>query len=174
MMFAARENEKTLRYWENCGGATTINSYRFGGSINDILPEHCKLLEEARPYYETEDYIFTHANYLPDVPMSMQPDYQLRWALFEADKMRPHESGKTVFVGHTEQVDGEVLDLGFATCIDTACWKNGWLTAMDAATRSTWQASRWGMLREVDEPSQSLWLSKHFRAGKAQAVGATH
>lgn len=162
MLFAARENEKALRYWENCGGAATLNSYRFGGSLKDIPDERWLLLNECRPCYETESHIFTHANYHPDVPMLLQPDYQLRWALFEPDKMQPHVSGKPVFVGHTEQVHGEVLDLGFATCIDTACWRNGWLTAIEASTKHIWQASRWGLLRDPGEPSQRSQLAQHL------------
>ena len=79
MMYAARENEKALRYWENCGGVATLNSYRFGGSLKDIPKEHWILLDECRPYFETESHIFTHANYLPDVSMPLQPGYQLRW-----------------------------------------------------------------------------------------------
>lgn len=42
--------------------------------------------------------------------------------LFEPEEMRPHQSGRTVVVGHTEQRNSEILDLGFAICIDTACW----------------------------------------------------
>ncbi len=65
--------------------------------------------------------------------------------------MRPHFSGKPVFVGHTEQRNSEILDLGFAACIDTACWRHGWLTALEVHTRQAWQASRWGLLRDPDE-----------------------
>ena len=67
------------------------------------------------------------------------------------ETIRPHHSGKTVIVGHTEQRDGEILDLGFAICIDTACWKHGWLTALEVRTRQIWQASRWGNLRTDGE-----------------------
>ena len=151
MMFAAKESEAALRYWERCGGVATLNSYRFGGNLNDIPPEHWALLETCVPYYETDDFIFTHANYLADTPMSEQPEYTLRWALFDPPKERPHFSGKTVVVGHTEQKNAEILDLGFAMCIDTACWKYGWLTAIDAPSREHWQASRWGVLREEGE-----------------------
>lgn len=154
MMFAARNSEKALRYWENCGGVQTLNSYRFGGSLKDIPREHWQLLETARPYYETDSYIFTHANYLPDAAMSAQPDYQLRWALFEPQEARPHASGKPVVVGHTEQPNCEVLDLDFAICIDTACWRHGWLTAMELPSKRLWQASRWGMLRDPGEAPQ--------------------
>lgn len=83
--------------------------------------------------------------------MSMQPDHQLRWALLEPNEVHPHISGKTVVVGHTEQANSEVLDLGFVVGMDTACWRHGWLTALEAPTRHVWQASRWGMLRDQDE-----------------------
>jgi serine/threonine protein phosphatase 1 len=151
MLFAARNSEQALRYWENCGGVATLNSYRFGGSLRDIPSRHWALLAESRPYFETDDFIFTHANYLPDVPMNAQPEHQLRWALFEPADMHPHMSGKPVIVGHTEQEDSEILDLGFAICIDTACWRHGWLTALEVRTRDIWQASRWGILRDEGE-----------------------
>jgi len=155
MMFAARESEKALRYWENCGGVATLNSYEFGAKLDQIPPEHWALLEQGLDYYETEDYIFTHANYAYDVPMDEQLGYQLRWSLFEPAKERPHMSGKTVLVGHTEQADAEILDLGFALCIDTACWRYGWLTALDVRSGQVWQASRWGVVREPDEATHA-------------------
>jgi serine/threonine protein phosphatase 1 len=158
MMFAALESEAALRYWERCGGVATLNSYRFGGNLSDIPAEHWALLETCRPYYETDEFIFTHANYLADVSMEEQPEYTLRWALFDAEKERPHFSGKTVIVGHTEHKNAEILDLGFAMCIDTACWKYGWLTAIDAPSREYWQASRWGVLREGDETAHRTQL----------------
>ena len=160
MLYAARENEQALRYWEDCGGVATLNSYRFGGRLSDIPEEHWKLLNECRAYYETEGFIFTHANYVPDVPMALQPGYQLRWALFEPDRMRRHASGKPVLVGHREQLDGEIVDLGFALCLDTACWRNGWLTAMEVTTKQIWQASRWGILRDPGEPNRRARLSE--------------
>jgi serine/threonine protein phosphatase 1 len=134
MLFAARDSEEALRFWENCGGAAMLSSYRIGGTLRDVPDAHWRLLEESQPYVETEDFIFSHANYLPEAPMSKQPGRQLRWALFDPEEMQPHISGKPVTVGHTEQRDGEILDLGFATCIDTACWRYGWLTALDRTT----------------------------------------
>jgi serine/threonine protein phosphatase 1 len=160
MLYAARESAAAQRYWENCGGALTIDSYHFGGTMHDIPEKHWKLLDGCLPYYETQDYIFTHANYLPDEPMDLQPGHQLRWAMFEPEKELPHLSGKPVFVGHTEQRSGEVLDLGFATCLDTACWRYGWLTAMDARTKHVWQASKWGLMREPGEQGHRERLSK--------------
>jgi len=151
MMLAARESVPALRYWENCGGVMTLNSYRYGGHLRDVPESHWNLLAQGRPFYETEGVIFTHANYLPEVPMSQQPEHQLRWALLEPSEARPHCSGKPVFVGHTEQPTSEVLDLGFVICLDTACWRHGWLTAMDVNTREIWQASRFGIPRSGDE-----------------------
>jgi serine/threonine protein phosphatase 1 len=153
MFLAARGSESALRYWENCGGVATLNSYRFGAKLEDIPPEHWALIESCRPFFETDEFILTHANYLPDRPISEQDEYQLRWALFEPEEMIPHMSGKTVVVGHTEQRNSEILDLGFAICIDTACWRHGWLTALDCHSRVCWQASRWGLLRAADEPT---------------------
>jgi serine/threonine protein phosphatase 1 len=160
MMFAAREREAAQRYWENCGGALTIDSYHFGGRLSDIPEAHWQLLADCLPYYETDEFIFTHANYLPDEPMELQPGHELRWSVLEPKKVRPHLSCKTVFVGHTEQRDCEVLDLGFVVCIDTACWKYGWLTAIDVRTKHLWQASKWGILREPDEAPHREQLKK--------------
>lgn len=163
MMFAARENKDALRYWEDCGGVYTLNSYRFGADLSAVPDRHWNLLNAAVPYYETDDFIFTHANYLPELAMSQQPPHQLRWAIFEPEEMQPHQSGKTVVVGHTEQRNCEILDLGFAICIDTACWRHGWLTALDVGSRDFWQASRWGVLREDEEPTHRGKLPQFVR-----------
>ncbi len=163
MMQAARENEKALRYWENCGGVATLNSYRFGATLADIPSEHWALLDTCVPYYETDRFILTHANYVADLPMADQPEYSLRWELFDAAKEKPHISGKTVVVGHTEQKDAEILDLGFAMCIDTACCKYGWLTAIDLSARDVWQANRWGVMRDGDESSHRHQLKELFK-----------
>ncbi len=163
MMWSARDTEGALRYWENCGGVSTLNSYRFGAVLDDIPPEHWDLLQTAQPFFETDDFILTHANYRADQPMSEQPSYQLRWALFEPEEMQPHMSGKTVVVGHTEQRDSEILDIGFAICIDTGCWRYGWLTALELNSRVFWQASRWGVLREDQEPTHRGRLPEWVR-----------
>jgi serine/threonine protein phosphatase 1 len=153
MMYAARDDEKALRYWENCGGVQTMNSYKFGGTLADIPAEHWALLGSSVPYHESDGYIFTHANYRPDLPMAEQPEFSLRWELFDPANQQPHISGKPVVAGHTEQKNAEILDLGFAICIDTTCCKYGWLTALDVWSHQVWQANRWGMLRDSEETS---------------------
>lgn len=162
MMLGAREGREAFLAWQNCGGANTLGSYHFPGSMQDVPAEHWALIESCLPYYETEDIIFTHANYLPDIPMTRQPGHYLRWTLFEPHDMHPHVSRKPVIVGHTEQKDGEICDLGFAMCIDTACWRYGWLTAVDCYTGDQWQASRWGVMREPAEESHRERLTQIF------------
>ncbi len=153
MMLAARTNQQALGYWETCGGVATLDSYFHGARLTIVPPEHWALLQHTRDFYETDHFIFTHANYVPELPMAEQPEHQLRWALFDAHEARPHVSGKPVIVGHTEQTNSEILDLGFAACIDTACWRHGWLTALELPSKHVWQASRFGMLRDRDEPT---------------------
>lgn len=162
MMLGAREGQEAFLAWQNCGGANTLSSYHFPGIMQDVPAEHWALIESCLPYYETEDIIFTHANYLPDIPMARQPGHYLRWTLFEPHDMHPHVSRKPVIVGHTEQKDGEIFDLGFAMCIDTACWRYGWLTAVDCYTGDQWQASRWGVMREPAEESHRERLTQIF------------
>jgi serine/threonine protein phosphatase 1 len=71
----------------------------------------------------------------------------LRWESLRATTPGPHESGKTVIVGHSSQKSGEILDLGHLACIDTFCYGGGWLTALDVKTGDVWQASRDGTMR---------------------------
>ena len=151
MLLAARSSEPALRHWEVCGGVQTLNSYRFGGTLDDIPEDHWEFVRSCRDFFETDNHIFVHANFDPRLPMPAQEDYTLRWELLEPDVARCHGSGKTVIVGHTEQADGEVLDLGCVKCIDTACWRYGWLTALEVNTNQIWQASRFGQLRESGE-----------------------
>lgn len=151
MLLAARSNEAALRYWEVCGGARTLSSYRFGGSLDDVPKDHWEFVEGGRDSYETANHIFVHANFDPDVSLAAQEPHALRWELLDPDFVRCHHSGKTVIVGHTEQKDGELLDLGCVKCIDTACWRYGWLTALEVNTGDVWQTSRFGQLREPNE-----------------------
>jgi serine/threonine protein phosphatase 1 len=172
MMLTAREKPEAVAYWLNIGGASTLNSYRFGGKIEEVPAEHWALIAQGRPYFETDEAIFTHANYIADLPMAEQPGRQLRWALFEPQELEPHMSGKPVIVGHTEQRNGEILDLGFTVCIDTACWRYGWLTALELPSRKVWQASRWGRVREIGEPSHREPLAEILVKNRPALAGS--
>ncbi|MCA9055326.1 MAG: serine/threonine protein phosphatase [Planctomycetaceae bacterium] len=156
MLLSALENPQLIDGWINCGGMATINSYKFCGGIEDIDPQHIEFLRTFRDYYETDSHILVHANYEPDLPLAEQPSHALRWSLLDDPDHPPHRSGKRVVVGHTEQRDGEILDLGCVVCIDTYCHFAGWLTALDLGTGETWQTSRWGALREPEEDTELL------------------
>ncbi len=156
MLLAALDSPGLRNSWLNCGGIATINSYKFCGKIDDIDPRHIEFLRTFRDYYETDSHILVHANYDPDLPPAEFPPHVLRWATLDDRDPCPHVSGKTSIVGHTEQRDGEVLDLGGLVCIDTYCHFCGWLTALDLETGETWQASRWGAMREPEEDASLL------------------
>lgn len=73
MMLAARSGAEAFNYWQNCGGALTLSSYHFPGRMEDVTAEHWVMIESCLPYYETDDLIFTHANYLPNMPTAAPP-----------------------------------------------------------------------------------------------------
>ena len=70
MLFAALESQSELRYWLNFGGEETLKSYPYRGGDEFIDPEHVRFLKEARDFYETDEFIFVHASYDPNKPMS--------------------------------------------------------------------------------------------------------
>ena len=132
--------------WLEFGGYTTFTSY--GGRVPDGVPDdHVEFLKDCRLWYESDTHLFTHASYLPDVPLDEQPEDVLLWAKIRESVPGPHCSGKRVIVGHTAQRDGEVLDLGHLICIDTCCYGDGWLTAMDVDSGELWQADKHGQMR---------------------------
>jgi serine/threonine protein phosphatase 1 len=154
MLLAALDNERLKSQWINVGGMETLNSYRFCGDLDAIPPEHLEFLRGFVDYYETDTQVFTHAGYDPDLPFADQPPHALRWQVLERPWPQPHCSGKQVVIGHTEQRNGEILDLGHIVCLDTACRSYGWLTLWDADTGETWQASKWGVLHEPEHPEE--------------------
>ena len=117
-------------------------------ALADWVPRpHREFLAHCRPYYETPTHLFVHGGYVPELAMDEQPGLALRWRVTDAASARPHSSGKVAVVGHTPQMSGEILDLGFLICIDTNCARGGWLTALDTTTGRVWQADQVGRLR---------------------------
>lgn len=146
MLLAAMEGEHEFRFWRDCGGDATLDSY--GGQLDDIPPEHLAFIRACRPFYETAEFIFVHANYEPELPLSQQPPDVLFWKHLLYGIPPKHQSGKTAVVGHTPQPTGQVLDLGHILCLDTYCFGSGFLTAMDLETGEIWQADKYGRVRE--------------------------
>jgi serine/threonine protein phosphatase 1 len=164
MLLEALGNERVKNSWLMCGGVATVNSYRFCGDIDVIPAEHVEFIRTFRDCYETDSYIFVHANYEPHLSLEDQPEHVLRWSLLEAFAPVPHASGKTVVVGHTEQKGGEILDLGCVKCIDTYCYGYRWLTALDVHSGEVWQSSRWGVLRDPGETIDGLLKARQLIA----------
>jgi serine/threonine protein phosphatase 1 len=148
MLFSALESESELRSWLDLGGEETLRSYPYRGGDDFVDPEHVQFLKaNARDYHETDEFIFVHASYDPNKPMSEQSGTILQWEFVVPNQMRPHFSGKTVFAGHTPQTSGDILDLGFLKVIDTDCSRGGWLTALEVHSGEIIQANQQGQLR---------------------------
>jgi serine/threonine protein phosphatase 1 len=153
VLLAALRDISNLRLWLTLGGTDTLRSYGWvsGGprrALADWIPRtHRDFLTRCRSYHETRSHLFVHAGFVPELPLKEQPGQALRWRVTDAGTAAPHGSGKVAVVGHTPQMSGEVLDLGFLVCIDTNCARGGWLTALDTGTGRIWQADRAGRLR---------------------------
>ena len=115
---------------------------------DDILRmSHLDFLKACRPFHETDDHFFVHANYVADLSLEQQPHFTSLWEHLSHHHPGPHLSGKIGVVGHTPQVNGEILDLEHLLCIDTHCYGGGWLTALDVTSGNYWQANNAGELR---------------------------
>lgn len=153
MLLAALADKEAARKWLMNGGTDTLRSYGWSPSgprtrLADLVPaRHQAFVRGCRLYHETDTHLFLHAGYVPDLPMAAQPRLALLWRVTDPEAAAPHVSGKVAVVGHTPQLTGEVLDLGFLLCIDTTCARGGWLTALDVTTGQVWQADRTGRLR---------------------------
>ncbi len=135
-----------MDFWMECGGRATLASY--GDSLHEIPEAHLRFLQSCRYFHTTERHAFIHANYYPELPWEDQPPFMAQWESLQSTTPGPHESGKTVLVGHTSQRTGEVLHLGHLICVDTYCYGGGWLTAYEVHTGEIWQANRNGVLRQ--------------------------
>ncbi len=133
--------------WLRSGGQATVASY--GGSLEKIPADHFEFFQDLRGYYETSDSIFVHAGYQHDRAMPEQDDATTYWGHLPLPPPPPHFSGKRVFVGHTPQPGGEILDVGHLVCVDTYCFGGGYLTALNLATYDAIQADWHGHLRRA-------------------------
>nr|WP_228140553.1 metallophosphoesterase [Moraxella osloensis] len=79
MMLGAVYEREYLKYWLKFGGIETLQSFgvTFGVTIDlqgllQIPYVYYKLLKTSLPYYQTDDFIFTHATPLPHTPTNGQ------------------------------------------------------------------------------------------------------
>ncbi len=148
MLDVIRDNKPHFR-WLQYGGVETLDSYGFIGSLDVIPAEHLAFFDSMVDFYETENHFFTHANYAPELPLTEQTVFTLRWQKLTEVTPGPHFSGKRAIVGHTHDHAGEIFDIGHVICIDTFCYGGGWLTALDANSGELWQANLHGELRSL-------------------------
>ncbi len=146
MMYKALQGGKQdFQFWYQHGGSATLASY--GGDIQYIPQHHLTFLSHCVRFYETDTHFFVHANYEPDLPLIEQPDEILFWRHVGDYPPGPHISGKIAVVGHTPQTEGDILDLDHLKVIDTYCYGDQWLTAVDVDSGMIWQANNLGKLR---------------------------
>lgn len=151
MMRGARQGRDDFRFWLACGGAAALESYaRPSGivTLDDIPDPHWHLIDRGcLDWFETDTHIFVHANLHPDKSLAEQPTEWLHWQPLSKDRHKPHQSGKTMICGHTEQRSGWPLRLLAAVCIDTWAYGDGWLTCLDVETGEYLQANELGQTR---------------------------
>jgi serine/threonine protein phosphatase 1 len=153
LLLDALRNPAAIEKWLRCGGTETVRSY--GGKPDDPSPpiasliprSHQEFIASCRPYFETDTHLFVHAGVVAELPIDQQPGLAMRWRVTHRSTAQPHCSGKTLVVGHTPQSSGEVLDLGFLLCLDTHCYRGGFLTALELPSGQLWQAGRQGRMR---------------------------
>lgn len=154
MILDAREDDLKANLWQSYGGFEALISY---GAVYDpnwaakISDSHWKFFADTVRYCETKDDIFVHACLDAEADMDDQPDWLLYWEF--VDRLKPHKSGKRIICGHSPQRSGQILDLGFAACIDTGAAYGGWLTCLDVASGCWWQTNE---MREVRQGLMSL------------------
>jgi serine/threonine protein phosphatase 1 len=131
-------------FWIECGGDETLRS--FGCDDVESMPDYVfDFLNETRLYYETEKFIFVHANVDAEVPMESQSANTLLWRHLEYAPA--HCSGKVVICGHTPQASGLPVHFGSAVCIDTDVGRSGWLTCYEPLRGRYWQCNADGKRR---------------------------
>lgn len=164
--------------WLQMGGQTTLVSY--GGLLDSFPASHREFIDRCLPYFEMEDNFFVHANYLPDKLLREHSPETLHWEHLHDRFPKPHISGRTAWLGHSPQFDGEILDVGHMVCIDTYCFGGKYLSAVDIDTRAVWQADKQGMMRQKYGPLVNfvghLFLELRrslFRRKRATPLNAT-
>ncbi len=145
MLMGVAERGLDADFWLRSGGQATVTSY--GGSLEKIPDKHLEFFRNLRGYYETSDSIFVHAGYQHDRDMDDQEEAVTYWSHLTAPPPPPHVSGKRVFVGHTPQAGGSILNIEHLVCVDTYCFGGGYLTALDVDSFEVVQTNLHGHLR---------------------------
>jgi serine/threonine protein phosphatase 1 len=156
MMYKALQgNQKDFEFWYQHGGSATLASY--GGNLEQMPQHHLTFLSHCLRFYETDTHFFVHANYDEDVPLDQQSDEALFWRHVNEYPPGLHQNGKIAYVGHTPQTEGDVLDFGHLKVIDTFCYGDQWLSAVDVHSGVVYQANTRGDFRTEQLPPQESY-----------------
>jgi serine/threonine protein phosphatase 1 len=149
MMLDARREPMLYAQWLQYGGQNTLDSYAqhgYDGTLPGVPAAHWNFLEnQCVDWFEAARHFFVHANADPKRELTNQTVSTLRWQKF--GEPSPHRSGKTMICGHTYQESGFPRNLGYAVCIDTFVYGDGWLTCLDVDSGKYWQANQQGASR---------------------------
>lgn len=141
MMINAIKYTDERKYWFKYGGIETMQSFHQTADLHGILAiphEYINWLKRLKPYYETDDFIFSHATPFYHLSMQHQTDNGLRWRFLEANDVG-HITGKKIICGHSSQKNGQVLLQGDIICIDTYACGGQKLTALEINKMTAWQ-----------------------------------
>ncbi len=145
MMRQAISGSGLMDQWLQAGGQATVDSY--GGSLDNVPPEHIRFLVSGVAFWESENDIFVHACLESNISLTNQTSDYLRWKHLGGMEA-PHVSGKRVVCGHTAQRDGVPLVFDGWACIDTFAHGGKWLSCLDVNSDLLVQASEQGDVRE--------------------------
>ena len=144
MMLESREGGAIETAWLSFGGRETLESY--GGGYGMVPRSHWRFLKSGRDYWSTESEIFVHASLEPGKPLASQTTDWLRWTRITG-KEPPTECGRRVICGHTNLQKGVPLIWDGWVCIDTWCYGDQYLTALDVTSNLIYQAKQTGETR---------------------------
>lgn len=138
MLGAIADPAGLLRGWLSIGGNATLFSY--GGPLASVPPQHVEFLRSGIDLFPTATEIFVHANLKPGIPLYEQHSDWLRWTSLE-ETLTPWEDGRRVVCGHSHQRSHVPRVESGWVCIDTSCCRGGWLSALDVASDTVYQAN---------------------------------
>ncbi|WKD51038.1 serine/threonine protein phosphatase [Microbulbifer spongiae] len=157
MLLASLEDEAYFNYWMQYGGDKTLESYGLPlktSSVTQIPDEHIEFMAQCLDYYETDDFIFSHAQPNPEKSMDQQTAEELRWEHREIETL--HCTTKPVIYGHTTQRNSQVRALSSGWGIDTYAHGGGWLTALVLPQGEVIQVNQFSEVKKSRVPSVQL------------------
>ena len=140
----------TAPWTRGCGGTTAVPKHwpatavGWPRSPTDTWSSSASATASSK---QTPTSSGAHQLYDANAALDEQPERFLLWTHIFDGSSRTARVGKDGVLGHTPQLDGRVLDVGHLVCIDTCCFANGWLTALDVVSGTFWQANEEGAMR---------------------------